>query len=228
MGREEQVEEREVLESIFPEEITDISETDFRISIALDVPGEEDDPPMMVLHVRYPDAYPDEPPMLDLQSTPNAAPHEWFNVSQDKERLLQGLDETIQENLGMAMVFTLVTTLKEAAESLVEGRKNAKAREHEEALLAAEREENKKFQGTPVTPETFLKWRADFLKEMEELRQKEEEERLAELKKAKIKEPVKLTGKQLWERGLAGKVDAEDDEEGGLTEGLEKLKVEAA
>ncbi|KAF6810166.1 rwd domain-containing protein [Colletotrichum sojae] len=228
MGREEQVEEREVLESIFPEEITDISETDFRISIALDVPGEEDDPPMMVLHVRYPDAYPDEPPMLDLQSTPNAAPHAWFNVSQDKERLLQGLDETIQENLGMAMVFTLVTTLKEAAESLVEERKDAKAKEHEEALLAAEREENKKFQGTPVTPETFLKWRADFLKEMEELRQKEEEERLAELKKAKIKEPVKLTGKQLWERGLAGKVDAEDDEEGGLTEGLEKLKVEAA
>ncbi|KAF6820372.1 rwd domain-containing protein [Colletotrichum plurivorum] len=228
MGREEQVEEREVLESIFPEEITDISETDFRISIALDVPGEEDDPPTMVLHVRYPDAYPDEPPMLDLQSTPNAAPHEWFNVSQDKERLLQGLDETIQENLGMAMVFTLVTTLKEAAESLVEERKDAKAKEHEEALLAAEREENKKFQGTPVTPETFLKWRADFLKEMEELRQKEEEERLAELKKAKIKEPVKLTGKQLWERGLAGKVDAEDDEEGGLTEGLEKLKVEAA
>lgn len=181
----------------------------------------------MLLHVRYPEAYPDEAPMLDLQSTPNAAPHEWFNVSQDKERLLRGLEETIQENLGMAMVFTLVTTLKEAAENLVEERKQAKDKEHEEAVLAAEREENKKFQGTPVTPETFLKWRADFIKEMEELRQKEDEERLAELKKAKVKEPVKLTGKQLWERGLAGKVD-DDDDEGGLTESVEKLKVEAA
>ncbi|KAF4813883.1 RWD domain-containing protein [Colletotrichum siamense] len=226
MGREEQVEEREVLDSIFPDEITDVSETEYRISIVLDVLGDEE-PPTMLLQVRYPEAYPDEAPMLDLQSTPNAAPHEWFNVSQDKERLLQGLEETIQENLGMAMVFTLVTTLKEAAENLVEERKQAKDKEHEEAVLAAEREENKKFQGTPVTPETFLKWRADFIKEMEELRQKEDEERLAELKKAKVKEPVKLTGKQLWERGLAGKVD-DDDDEGGLTEGVEKLKVEAA
>ncbi|KAI8251640.1 RWD domain-containing protein [Colletotrichum sp. SAR11_239] len=226
MGREEQVEEREVLDSIFPDEITDVSETEYRISIVLDVLGDEE-PPTMLLQVRYPEAYPDEAPMLDLQSTPNAAPHEWFNVSQDKERLLQGLEETIQENIGMAMVFTLVTTLKEAAENLVEERKQAKDKEHEEAVLAAEREENKKFQGTPVTPETFLKWRADFIKEMEELRQKEDEERLAELKKAKVKEPVKLTGKQLWERGLAGKVD-DDDDEGGLTEGVEKLKVEAA
>ncbi|TDZ22237.1 RWD domain-containing protein [Colletotrichum sidae] len=227
MGREEQVEEREVLDSIFPEEITDVSETEYRISIALDIPGEEDDPPVMILQVRYPAAYPDEPPVLDLQSTPNAAPHEWFNVSQDRERLLEDLEETIQENLGMAMVFTLVTTLKEAAETLVEQRKEVKEKEHEEVLLAAEREENKKFQGTPVTPETFLKWRADFLKEMEEVRQREEEERLAELKKAKVKEPVKMTGKQLWERGLAGKVD-EDDEDGGIAEGVEKLKVEAA
>ncbi|KAJ0348100.1 hypothetical protein COL154_006664 [Colletotrichum chrysophilum] len=226
MGREEQVEEREVLDSIFPDEITDVSETEYRISIALDVLGDEE-PPTMLLQVRYPEAYPDEAPMLDLQSTPNAAPHEWFNVSQDKERLLRGLEETIQENLGMAMVFTLVTTLKEAAENLVEERKQAKDKEHEEAVLAAEREENKKFQGTPVTPETFLKWRADFIKEMEELRQKEDEERLAELKKAKVKEPVKLTGKQLWERGLAGKVD-DDDDEGGLIESVEKLKVEAA
>lgn len=204
----------------------DVSETEYRISIALDVLGDEE-PPTMLLQVRYPEAYPDEAPMLDLQSTPNAAPHEWFNVSQDKERLLRGLEETIQENLGMAMVFTLVTTLKEAAENLVEERKQAKDKEHEEAVLAAEREENKKFQGTPVTPETFLKWRADFIKEMEELRQKEDEERLTELKKAKVKEPVKLTGKQLWERGLAGKVD-DDDDEGGLTESVEKLKVEAA
>ncbi|OLN95953.1 RWD domain-containing protein [Colletotrichum chlorophyti] len=205
MGREEQVEEREVLESIFPDEITDISETEFRISIALDVPGEEEDPLKMILHVRYPEAYPDEPPILDLQPTPNAAPHDWFSVADDKERLLKNLDETIQENLGMAMVFTLVTTLKDAAEALIEERKQAKEKEHEEAVLAAEREENKKFHGTPVTPETFLKWRADFIREMKELKEKEEEERLAELKKAKIKEPVKLTGKQLWERGLAGK-----------------------
>ncbi|KAF4974175.1 hypothetical protein FZEAL_8880, partial [Fusarium zealandicum] len=70
MGREDQVEEREVLESIFPDEITvsfvDISETEFRVSIALDIVDEEDDePPTMLLQVRYPADYPEEPPRLD-------------------------------------------------------------------------------------------------------------------------------------------------------------------
>lgn len=229
MGREEQIEEREVLDSIFPEEITDISETEYRISILLDIPseGEDDDsePPTLILHVRYPDSYPDEPPILDISPPQNAPTYPHFSVATDKEQLLEGLEETIKENLGMAMVFALVTTLKENAEQLVADRKADVAKAHEEALLAAEREENKKFHGTAVTRETFLKWREDFMKEMEEERIRLEEERLAELKKARVKEEKKLTGKQLWERGLAGKVDDEDD--GGLADGVESLKVAA-
>ncbi|KAI1130446.1 RWD-domain-containing protein [Nemania abortiva] len=228
MGREEQVEEREVLDSIFPEEITDISDTEYRVAVKLNPPDDEDEeaePPTLVLHVRYPEAYPDEAPILDLSPLPNAPPHPRFSVSADKEQLLKGLEDTIQENLGMAMVFTLVTTLTELAEQLMTERKEAAEREREEALLAAEREENKKFHGTPVTPETFLKWRDGFMREMEEQRQREEEERLAELKKAKIKEPPRLTGKQLWERGLAGKGEEEEDEP--PTEQVEKLGVAA-
>ncbi|KAK8126251.1 uncharacterized protein PG998_002010 [Apiospora kogelbergensis] len=228
MGREEQVEEREVLDSIFPEEITDISETEYRISVMLDLPPDDEDtdePPTVILHVKYPDAYPDEAPQLDLSPEQNAASHPLFSVANDKDNLLSGLEETIQENLGMAMVFTLVTTLKEKAEQLILDRRAEKARAHEEVLLAAEREENKKFHGTPVTRETFIKWREGFMKEMEDEAARQEEERLAELKKARGKEEKKLTGKQLWERGLAGKVDEGDDEEGGLAEGVESLKV---
>ncbi|KAI5466764.1 RWD domain-containing protein [Mariannaea sp. PMI_226] len=227
MGREDQIEEREVLESIFPEEITDISETEFRVSVALDILDEEDrEPPTMLLQVRYPEDYPEKAPHLDILSPADAVSHEHFSIADDREQLLAGLEETIQENLGMAMIFTIVSALKEAAEQLVQDRKEAAAKVHEEKLLAAEREENKKFHGTPVTPETFLKWREGFLKEMEENRQREEEERLAELKKAKIKEPARLTGKQLWQQGLVGKVD-EDDEDVPV-EAIEKLKVEAA
>ncbi|KAI1423063.1 RWD domain-containing protein [Xylaria sp. FL1777] len=230
MGREEQIEEREVLDSIFPEEITDISETEYRIAVKLNPPDEnngdeEPEPPTVMLHVRYPDAYPDEAPILDLSPVPNAPPHPRFSVSADKAQLLKGLEDTIQENLGMAMVFTLVTTLTELAEQLMTGRKEAAERDREEALLAAEREENKKFHGTPVTPETFLKWRNDFMREMEEQRQREEEERLVELKKARVKEAPRLTGKQLWERGLVGK--GEEDEEEPPTEQVERLKVAA-
>ncbi|GAP90484.1 putative rwd domain-containing protein [Rosellinia necatrix] len=230
MGREEQIEEREVLDSIFPEEITDISDTEYRIALKLnppdDVNGDEEvEPPTVILHVRYPEAYPDEAPMLDLSPPANAPLHPQFSVSGDKAHLLKGLEDVVQENLGMAMVFTLATTLTELAEQLITERREAAERVREESLLAAEREENKKFHGTPVTPETFLKWRDDFMREMEEQRQREEEERLAELKKAKIKEPPKLTGKQLWERGLIGKVEEEEEEP--PTEQVEKLKIAA-
>ncbi|KAI5920816.1 RWD-domain-containing protein [Camillea tinctor] len=245
MGREEQIEEREVLDSIFPDEITDISDTEYRITIKLNPPeddhdaganGDDDEidrePPALILHVRYPEAYPDEAPILDLSGAgPSSYP--WFSVSADKAQLLRGLEETVQENLGMAMVFTLVTAVTEAAEQLISERREGAARVREEALLEAEREENKKFHGDPVTPESFLRWREGFLREMEERRQREEDERLAELKKARVKEPVRLTGRQLWERGLVGKGDEGEgegddvDDDDVPTEQVEKLKVEA-
>ncbi|EGS23346.1 uncharacterized protein CTHT_0010140 [Thermochaetoides thermophila DSM 1495] len=226
MGREEQKEEREVLDSIFPEEITDISEHEFRISIALDIPDDDaEEPPIMLLTVRYPEEYPDKAPLLELSAPQNATPHQYLNIAEDRDQLLQGLQATIEENLGMAMVFTIVSTLKEAAEQLVVERRDAAAKAHEAAILAAEAEENKKFHGTPVTRETFMKWREAFLKELEEARVREEEERAAELKKAKIKEPVRLTGRQLWERGLATGDQEEVDEDGMPTEEVQKLKV---
>ncbi|KAK0628148.1 RWD domain-containing protein [Bombardia bombarda] len=227
MGREEQAEEREVLDSIFPEEITDISPTEYRINIELDIPDdEEEEPPVMILTVRYPEEYPDVAPVLDLSPPHNAATHPFLNIAEDREQLLQDLQPTIEENLGMAMVFTLYSTLKEAAEQLAVERKATLEKEHEEAVLAAEREENKKFHGTQVTRESFLKWRDAFVKEVEDNKIREEEERLAELKKARIKESAKLTGRQLWERGLVGKYEQEEgDEEGVPTDEVQKLAV---
>ncbi|KAH8784030.1 ubiquitin-conjugating enzyme/RWD-like protein [Hyaloscypha finlandica] len=232
MGREEQIEEREVLDSIFPDEIQDISETEYRISVLLDIvndDGDESEPPTILLQVKYPEAYPEEPPLLDLLPIPNAPVHSLFSVASDRESLLDGLKDTVEENMGMAMIFTLYSTLKENAEQLIAERQAAVRHEHEQKLLAAEREENKKFHGTPVTPETFKSWREGFRKEMEALRIKQvEEDEAADKKRNRGKDiVVQLTGKQLWERGLAGKVE-EDDFEGddGLVEDVEDLKVE--
>ncbi|PFH56364.1 hypothetical protein XA68_16614 [Ophiocordyceps unilateralis] len=236
MPHEEQVEERQVLESIFPDEITDISETEFRISVTLDTDASPP-PPRLLLHVRYPDDYPDIPPHLDLLAHPDDdARHPYLSVADDRDHLLAELDASVQENLGIAMVFTLVSALRDAAEALVQKRIDHEANVRHEALLAAEREENIKFHGTPVTPDTFREWRRAFRVEMEEKDRREEEERLAELKRAKIKEPVKLlTGRQLWERGLAGKgddaADDDDDDDGDAdvalpTKDMEKLQVE--
>ncbi|RMD39195.1 hypothetical protein DV735_g5934, partial [Chaetothyriales sp. CBS 134920] len=132
MGVDEQKEEREVLESIFPDEITDLSDTSYRVSIRLDVPneagGDEDptDPPVILLNVSYPESYPEVAPHLDLSSPSNAAKHPFLDVASDKAALLEGLQPTIEESLGMAMIFTLVTTLKESAEQLIIDRQQAK------------------------------------------------------------------------------------------------------
>jgi hypothetical protein len=61
---------------------------------------------------------------------------------------------------------------------------------------------------------------------MAEEEQKRQEEKEAEDKRKKIKEEKKLTGKELWLQGLAGKMD-DDDEGRDALEGMEKLKIEA-
>ncbi|KAJ3490756.1 hypothetical protein NLG97_g5723 [Lecanicillium saksenae] len=85
MGREEQVEEREVLDSIFPEEITDVSETEFRISIALDIPDfpEDEEPPKFLLSVRYPEEYPDVAPNLEILAATDGGVTEYFDTGDD-------------------------------------------------------------------------------------------------------------------------------------------------
>ncbi|GIJ81859.1 hypothetical protein Asppvi_000362 [Aspergillus pseudoviridinutans] len=236
MGREEQVEEREVLDSIFPEEITDISDTAYRISINLETPEndvrdeEETEQPVLILQVSYPPEYPDVAPDLDISTPPNAPKHPLLDIQEDRDRLLEALQSTIEENLGMAMVFTLVSTLKDSAELLMAERANAVQALKEMEAAKAEEEENRKFQGTAVTPETFLEWRERFRKEMEEREQREREEKEADEKRPKktlAKEEKKLTGKELWERGLAGKADYDEDDEDAIPVAVEKMKITA-
>ncbi|KAF2030115.1 RWD-domain-containing protein [Setomelanomma holmii] len=236
MGVEDQQEEREVLDSIFPEEIiatdriaVDVSETEFRISIKLDDGRHEDyegedDQPTIILNVQYPPNYPDEAPRLDVTQPPNAPKHIYLDIQEDKQRLLDSLTDTIQDNLGMQMIFTLVTVLKDSAELLITERQNAKQALADMEAAKLEEEENKKFQGDAVTRESFLAWRERFTKEQAEAELRKVEEKEQEDKKARVKkEEKKMTGRELWEKGLVGKVEDEEDEEDGVD--IEKLKI---
>lgn len=148
-------------------------------------------------------------------------------MQSDKARLLESLQSTIEENLGMAMVFSLVTTLKDSAELLISERQKVIQAQHAMVAAEAEAEENRKFEGTKVTRETFLDWSAKFKAEMAEEARRREVEREEELKKKRgPKEEKKLTGKELWERGLVGKIEEEDDGDDGL-DAMQDLKVGA-
>jgi hypothetical protein len=213
----------------------EVSDTAYRIAIILEVNSHDDQPieqPTIYLSVSYPEAYPDVAPNLDLSAPPNAPPHPFINVTEDKGRLLHSLNATIDESLGMAMVFTLVSTLKDAAETLIAERQRQAQNIKDREAAKVEEEENRKFHGAAVTRESFLKWRAKFRHEAEEWERKEKEEKEVEEKKRKGRlEEKKLTGKQLWERGMVGKDEDEDGAEGenadGITAEAEKLKVEA-
>jgi hypothetical protein len=127
----------------------------------------------------------------------------------------------------MAMVFTLVSTLKDGAELLISERAAAVQALKDVEAQKIEEEENRKFQGEAVTRERFLAWSEKFRKEIADEKQREVEEKEADDKKRRIKEEKKLTGKELWQQGLAGKVD--DDEEGSdALAGMDKLKLEAS
>jgi len=128
----------------------------------------------------------------------------------------------------MAMIFTLVTVLKDGAELLISERQNAKQALADMEAAKVEEEENRKFQGQAVTHESFLKWREAFHAEMEEKKRVADEEKEAEDRKKRIvKEERKLTGKELWQQGLVGKVDDEGEDEGDDLQALKDLKVSA-
>lgn len=121
----------------------------------------------------------------------------------------------------MAMIFTLVSALKDSAEALMAERQRKEREEREEVARRLEAEENRRFHGEKVTRDGFERWRERFKREMMLSMKVEGEE--GQVGK---REERKLTGRELWERGLVGRVDA-DEEEGGLgVEEMERLRVE--
>ena len=90
------------------------------------------------------------------------------------------------------------------------------------------RKKNRKFEGEKVTRDSFLAWREKFNEDVAEEKARKIAEFEAEEKKKRGKlEEKKLTGKQLWQQGLVGKVVEDDEEEGeDAIESMQALKVE--
>ncbi|KAF4362085.1 hypothetical protein CsatB_012262 [Cannabis sativa] len=208
---QEQEMEIEALEAILMDEFKEIhsgesglntSNRCFQIKVVPqdDEADFESSPVQLGLIFSHTEKYPDEPPLLNLTSLRGIRPD-------DLRILKEKLQQEATENLGMAMMYTLVSSAKEwlserfAQETDID---NAEAEEatKDDVIIP---------HGEPVTVETFLAWRERFEAELALERAKLMPEAALAAPKDK-----KLSGRQWFESGrVKGTVTATEvsDEE---------------
>ncbi|KAI0361989.1 RWD-domain-containing protein [Trametes cingulata] len=201
MSAEVIAEEFEVLESIYPTELTKISEREIRIDVEPDDPVDGVEPLTLALNVEYTDEYPDALPKFTLEATQGELDEDEISHLHDE------LQRVGEENVGMAMTFTLVTHLRERLSGLMREREERKRREEEEKerrALEFPQAEEARTRGTPVTVESFRVWKIRFDKEMAAKRAREEDEKLKGLSPKEREEykrmQTRLSGRRLFER----------------------------
>lgn len=217
---QEQEMEIEALEAILMDEFKEIRPGEsglstsgrcFQIAISpQDDGGDEPNsmPVQLGLIFAHTERYPDEPPLLNVTSI-RGIPNEDLRI------LKQKLEEEAAENLGMAMIYTLVATAKDWMDE------RFKQDEGSDDALEDEAKKDEVIipHGEPVTLETFLAWRERFEAELALERAKIMPDSALSAPKEK-----KLSGRQWFETGraaavargalpLADESDEEDDED---------------
>ncbi|PAV23711.1 RWD-domain-containing [Pyrrhoderma noxium] len=198
MSNEVLEEEFQVLESIYPTELTKISDREIEIEVEPEEPIENAQELKCTFRVTYPESYPDVLPEFALE------PSEGELDTDELDSLMEQLKIAGEENLGIAMTFTLVSHLRESLLVLVKSRVERQVKEEAEKARKELEEEEARTKGTHVTVESFKAWKARFDKEMAQKKAREEDERLKSLTPKEREEYKKLasrfSGKQLFER----------------------------
>ncbi|KAL5490363.1 hypothetical protein ACEPAI_5196 [Sanghuangporus weigelae] len=198
MADEALEEEFQVLESIYPTELTKLSEREVQIEVEPEEHVEGGVDLKLILRVTYTESYPEVLPELSLEPTEGGLEPD------EIAKLIDQLKTVGEQNLGMAMTFTLVSHLREQLLELVKSRIERQRQEEAEEARRELEEEEARTKGTSVTIETFKAWKAKFDKEMSQIKAREEEEQLKAATPKEREEYKKvqsrLTGKQLFER----------------------------
>lgn len=245
--KEEQEQELEVLESIYPDELEVLNGTfpDIKFSVLLklelnDTAMHDNDLLVSLNKVHslevtfhFPENYPDVAPIITItpiEELLHGGDSDDDDDDQDEEEqeydehgnkmmgklenlpdqisfrdyipeLLTTIHEQIENDmlLGMQMCFAILTTAKECAENWFIAQLDDLDKQHQQEIDRREAQEQKKFNGTKVTRESYLEWRAKFRKEM--LIDKRDNLR------REAAHHGKLTGKQMFEQGVAGTTD---------------------
>ncbi|XP_022649163.1 RWD domain-containing protein 1-like [Varroa jacobsoni] len=172
--KEEQAQELEALQSIYPNELT-VIEKEPRLILEIEVCVEDDDnrekTSECLIRFTLPKEYPEEIPEIET----------------DSEVLLEGLQDEAKTWVGSVMIFMLVNFAQDHLRKEMEEEKLKMKR-----LKEIEEEElKKKLEGTKVTVESFTRWKEQFDAELAALNLRDD------LTKGR------LTGKQMFLRDKA-------------------------
>ncbi|GAB9469192.1 hypothetical protein Gpo141_00006478 [Globisporangium polare] len=217
--------EVEALESIYMDEFKKLTDKPLSYQVHI-VPNQDGHNNHVALTLKcvIPETYPDVEPRIDVVL------EKGLSDTQYKE-IMSLLREQIQENVGMAMVFTLCEAVREyLVENNQKGNDGSeyqdmlrrleikkKKDDKEEAVknelaeASVSEQKTRDFVGTAVTVESFAIWRTEFDAEMQS----------APKTTVKDEATTKLTGKMLWNKGLVKEDDAAaqaDDVEGEIDE----------
>lgn len=206
--REEQNNEIEALDSIYCGDLEILGAEPHRFCIRIKSEEHEDDSEeglACTLKFTYTPKYPDDLPELEILDPDNFR-------DDDEEELMKHIIQQGEENLGMAMVFTLISAAQEWLNCKWDKIKQDRELEAEKRLKEVEEEERKRFEGTRVTVETFMAWKKAFEEELGINRKSIKDE----------KEGKKLTGRELF---LQDQTLIESDLK-FLEEGGEAVKVD--
>uniref|UniRef100_A0A0K8TQ58 RWD domain-containing protein n=1 Tax=Tabanus bromius TaxID=304241 RepID=A0A0K8TQ58_TABBR len=184
--KDDQQNEIEALDSIYfgEMEVIDTEPHKFRISIATEeYETEEQNGLSCKLVFTYTATYPDEAPLVEIEDP--------INFKDEYESaLLEHINNTIQEHLGMEMIFSLVSSAQEWLNERWDEFKSEEENARMKKQLEDEEAERKKFEGTRVSVETFLAWKTQF----------ELDIGVAAKREKALADGKKLTGRELFLR----------------------------
>ncbi|WFD32729.1 Protein gir2 [Malassezia sp. CBS 17886] len=229
-------EESEVLESIYADELEFFAPDHLRIRVVPEDCDEQSIFPVLALDVQYTPQYPDEVPEISIAivedeqealgapaplaqgagaSVPDAEASP-SNAGPGVQALLAEVQQVAVESVGMPMVFTLGSHLREALTRYL-ARKTQQETERASRQREAElRAEEEKFRGTAVTVDRFRAWRQQFEMEEAAKRQKAEENLIASMSNKEREEykrmKAKPTGRELFSKSGGGVEEDKVDE----------------
>lgn len=182
--KEEQNGEIEALLSIYEGEL-DVLQTEphhiFTIPVKSDNYDEDEENGLFaVIKISYTPEYPEQLPILELEDCVNI---DEYNL---RNELLEHLTQQMEENLGMVMGFTVISAALEWLGSTWDTLQLEEEERLKRKKELEEEEEKKRLEGTKVTVESFLAWKAEF--DAERLSKKEIVDASAK----------RLTGKELF------------------------------